>query len=31
MMYAILLMNAATPLIDRVTQPRVFGRGRAAK
>jgi electron transport complex protein RnfD len=26
-MYAILLMNAATPLIDRVTQPRVFGRG----
>ncbi len=27
-MYAILLMNAATPLIDRVTQPRVFGRGR---
>lgn len=28
-MYAILLMNAATPLIDRLTQPRVFGRGRA--
>lgn len=27
-MYAILLMNAATPLIDRVTQPRVFGRAR---
>lgn len=27
-MYAILLMNSATPLIDRVTQPRVFGRGR---
>ncbi len=26
-MYAILLMNAATPLIDRYTQPRVFGRG----
>jgi electron transport complex protein RnfD len=26
-MYAILLMNAATPLIDRVTQPRGFGRG----
>lgn len=26
MMYAILLMNAATPLIDRVTQPRIFGR-----
>jgi len=24
-MYAILLMNAATPLIDRFTQPRVFG------
>jgi electron transport complex protein RnfD len=24
-MYAILLMNAATPLIDRYTQPRVFG------
>ncbi|MHC4990677.1 MAG: RnfABCDGE type electron transport complex subunit D [Planctomycetota bacterium] len=29
-MYAILLMNAATPLIERVTQPRGFGRGRAA-
>ena len=28
-MYAILLMNAATPLIDRYTQPRVFGRGGA--
>ncbi|MCG8370029.1 MAG: RnfABCDGE type electron transport complex subunit D [Proteobacteria bacterium] len=26
-MYAILLMNAATPLIDRYTQPRVFGYG----
>lgn len=26
-MYAILLMNAATPLIDRYTQPRVFGTG----
>ena len=26
-MYAILLMNAATPLINRYTQPRVFGRG----
>jgi electron transport complex protein RnfD len=26
-MYAILLMNAATPLIERYTQPRVFGRG----
>jgi len=30
-MYAILLMNAATPLIDRYTQPRVFGRGAGAK
>jgi electron transport complex protein RnfD len=30
-MYAILLMNAATPLIDRYTQPRVFGRGVDAK
>jgi len=30
MMYSILLMNAATPLIDRFTQPRVFGRGKAA-
>ncbi|MCP4992546.1 MAG: RnfABCDGE type electron transport complex subunit D [Gammaproteobacteria bacterium] len=28
MMYAILLMNGATPLIDRVTQPRIFGRDR---
>ncbi len=27
MMYAILLMNSATPLINRYTQPRVFGRG----
>ncbi len=27
-MYAILLMNAATPLIDRVIQPRPFGRGK---
>ncbi len=26
-MYAILLMNSATPLIDRALQPRVFGRG----
>ncbi len=26
-MYAILLMNAVTPLIDRYTQPRVFGTG----
>ncbi|MCA9754316.1 MAG: RnfABCDGE type electron transport complex subunit D [Candidatus Eisenbacteria bacterium] len=25
-MYAILLMNATTPLIERVTQPRIFGR-----
>jgi electron transport complex protein RnfD len=25
-MYAILLMNAATPLIERITQPRGFGR-----
>jgi len=30
-MYAILLMNAATPLIDRYTQPRVFGQGVKAK
>ena len=29
-MYAILLMNAATPLIERITQPRGFGRGRGA-
>jgi len=29
-MYAILLMNAATPLIERATQPRAFGRQRAA-
>lgn len=28
MMYAILLMNSATPLINRYTQPRVFGRER---
>lgn len=28
-MYAILLMNAATPLIERYTQPRAFGRRRA--
>ncbi|MHC4083465.1 MAG: RnfABCDGE type electron transport complex subunit D [Planctomycetota bacterium] len=27
-MYAILLMNAATPLIDRISAPRPFGRGR---
>jgi electron transport complex protein RnfD len=30
-MYAILLMNAATPLIDRYTQPTVFGRGAKSK
>jgi len=32
-LYAILFMNAATPLINRYTQPRVFGRnvGRSAK
>jgi electron transport complex protein RnfD len=30
-MYAILLMNAATPLIDRYTQPRTFGRGAKPK
>ncbi|MEZ5963166.1 MAG: RnfABCDGE type electron transport complex subunit D [Planctomycetota bacterium] len=29
-MYAILLMNAATPLIERVAQPRPFGRARRA-
>jgi electron transport complex protein RnfD len=29
-MYAILLMNAATPLINRYTQPRVFGREKGA-
>jgi electron transport complex protein RnfD len=29
-MYAILLMNAFVPFIDRATQPRVFGTGRAA-
>ncbi|MEN8131718.1 MAG: RnfABCDGE type electron transport complex subunit D [Pseudomonadota bacterium] len=28
-MYAILLMNAATPLIERYTQPRIFGRGKS--
>lgn len=27
-MYAILLMNAATPLIERISQPQPFGRGR---
>ncbi|MES9852902.1 MAG: RnfABCDGE type electron transport complex subunit D [Candidatus Thiodiazotropha sp. L084R] len=30
-MYAILLGNAATPLIDQITQPRVFGQQRADK
>jgi electron transport complex protein RnfD len=30
-MYAILLMNAATPLIERVTQPRAFGHRRKGK
>jgi electron transport complex protein RnfD len=30
-MYAILLMNAATPLIERVTQQRAFGHGRAVE
>jgi electron transport complex protein RnfD len=30
-MYAILLMNAATPLIERVTQPRVFGHAGARR
>ncbi len=29
-MYAILLMNTASPLIDRTVQSRVFGRGRKA-
>ena len=29
--YAILLMNTATPLIDRWTTPRVFGAGKGAK
>lgn len=29
-MYSILLMNAATPLIDRHTQPRLYGSGRPA-
>lgn len=27
-MYAILFMNAMTPLIDRYTQPRVYGKKR---
>ena len=30
-MYAILLGNAATPLIDQLTQPRVFGAQRSGK
>ncbi|MCB1856884.1 MAG: RnfABCDGE type electron transport complex subunit D [Gammaproteobacteria bacterium] len=30
-MYAILLMNSATPLIDRYTQPRVFGKGGSSR
>jgi len=30
-MYAILLMNAATPLIDRMTQARTFGSERAER
>jgi len=30
-MYAILLMNATTPLIERATQPRAFGHGRPAR
>ena len=30
-MYAILLMNAATPLIDRYTQPRIYGAVKPAK
>ncbi len=29
-MYSILLMNAASPLIERYTQPRIFGRARGA-
>jgi electron transport complex protein RnfD len=29
-MYAILLMNAATPLLDRRTQPLPFGRGKSS-
>ena len=28
MSYAILTMNLAVPLIDRFTQPRVYGRGK---
>jgi electron transport complex protein RnfD len=29
--FSILLMNAATPLIDRWIKPRIFGTGRAGK
>jgi Na+-translocating ferredoxin:NAD+ oxidoreductase RnfD subunit len=28
-MYAILLANAASPLIDAITQPRVYGQRKA--
>jgi len=30
-MYSILFMNAFTPLIDRITQPRLYGTGRTEK
>jgi electron transport complex protein RnfD len=30
-LYSILLMNSATPLIDRFTQPRIFGHQRRKK
>lgn len=30
-MYSILLMNAATPIIDRYTQPRIYGAGKTGK
>jgi Na+-translocating ferredoxin:NAD+ oxidoreductase RnfD subunit len=30
-MYAILLMNALTPALNHVTQPRVFGMARRAE
>lgn len=30
-MYAILLMNAATPLINRVTHPKIYGQVKPAK
>jgi electron transport complex protein RnfD len=29
-MYAILLANATTPILDRVTRPRPFGHGKGA-